>query len=117
VPDRVQHDVGDVVVDEGVLDFAGVPPGGHDAGGAQHPQVLGDQRLAYPKRRDQFVDGATARRELPHDAEPDRGGKRPQQLAGGLKGRGRAALALSCAQVSMYADRARDYRAAGRRAG
>ena len=49
VPDRVEDDVGDMVVGEGVLDLAGQAAGRDDAGGAQHPQVLGDQRLADPE--------------------------------------------------------------------
>ena len=46
VPDRVQDDMGDAVVGEGVLDLTGVAAGRDDAGAPQHAQVLGDQRLA-----------------------------------------------------------------------
>ena len=42
VPDRVQDDVRNVLVGQGVLHLAGLAPGGHDARGAQHTQVLGD---------------------------------------------------------------------------
>ena len=49
VADRVGHDVRDVLVDQGVRDLP-APPGAADhAGPAQHPQVLGDQRLGAPE--------------------------------------------------------------------
>jgi len=85
VPDGVKHDVGDVLVGQRVLDLAGVPPGGHDAGAAQHPQVLRHQRLADAERRDELVHGPAPGGQFPHDPQPDRRGKRPQQLAGGLE--------------------------------
>ena len=52
VLDRVQDDVRDVVVGEGVLDLACQAAGRDDAGRAQHAQVLGDKGLAYAKGGD-----------------------------------------------------------------
>lgn len=86
VPDRVQDYVGDVVVGEGVLDFAGLTAGGHDTGAAQNAQMLRDQRLADAEGGHQFVDPPAAGRQLPHDTQPDRRGKRLEQLAGRHEG-------------------------------
>jgi len=85
VADGVQHDVGDVIVGEGVFDLAGLAAGGHDAGGAQHAQVLGDQRLADAERGHELVHGSAARRQLAHDRQPDRRGQRLEQRGGGLQ--------------------------------
>jgi Fur family ferric uptake transcriptional regulator len=87
VPDGVEHDVGDVLVGQRVLDLAGSPPCGHDAAGTQYAQVLGDQRLADTECGDQLVHGPVLGGQLAHDSQPDRRGERPQQFAGGLKRR------------------------------
>lgn len=71
VLERVGDDVGDVVVGEGVFDGAGAAVADHEPGGAEHPQVLGHQRLGDAQGGDQFVDLPAAVDELPYDAEPD----------------------------------------------
>jgi hypothetical protein len=85
VPNRIQDDVGDVVVGEGVLDFAGLAAGCHDAGAAQYAQVLGDQRLADAEGGHQLMHMPAPGRQFAHDAQPHRGGERLEQFAGGLK--------------------------------
>jgi len=72
VPDRVQDYMGDVVVGEGVLDFAGLAAGGHDMRAAQDTQMLRDQRLAHAEGGHEFVHPPAAGRQLPHDTQPDR---------------------------------------------
>jgi hypothetical protein len=86
VPDRVQHDVGDVFVGEGVLDLACLAVGRHDARGAQHAQVLGDQRLANPESGNKLVHTPAACSQLTYDAQPHGRRKRLQQFGGCLKG-------------------------------
>src|SRR5919198_5265780 len=56
VSDGIQHDVGDVLVGEDVLDLPGLAPRGHDAGRAQDAEVLGDERLTHSEGGDQLVD-------------------------------------------------------------
>lgn len=75
VADCVEDDVGDVVVGEGVLDFAGFAgfaAGGHDACGALDAQVLGDQRPADAEGGDEFMDALAALGQFAHTAcRPD----------------------------------------------
>ena len=86
MPDRVQDDVGDMVVGEGVLDLAGPAAGVDDAGGAQHTQVLGDQWLAHAEGGHQLMNGHVTRGQFPDDPEAHRGSEGLEQLAGCLKG-------------------------------
>jgi hypothetical protein len=86
VPDRVQDDMGDVVVGERVLDLAGLAAGGDDPRGAQHAEVLGDQGLAHAEGGDEFMDMLAAPGQLADYAQPDGRSQRAQELAGGLQG-------------------------------
>jgi len=83
--DRVQDDVGHVIVGKGVLDLAGLAAGGNDAGGTQYAQMLGNQRLADAECGHQLVHVPTAGRQLTNDPQPHWGGERLEQLTGGLK--------------------------------
>ena len=56
----------------------------HDAGAAQHPQVLGDQRLRRAELLDQLVHAALAGGQLGDDGDAERRGQRAEQLARGL---------------------------------
>jgi hypothetical protein len=86
VPDRVQDDMGDVVVGERVLDLAGLTAGGDDPRRAQHAKVLGDQRLAHAEGGDEFMDVLATPGQLTDYAQPDGRSQGPQELAGGLQG-------------------------------
>ena len=53
--DGVSDDVGDVLVDQGVDGLPALALNFHQAGAAQHPEVLRDQRLAHAQQVHQLV--------------------------------------------------------------
>ena len=73
--DGVAHDVGDVVVPQGVDDLAAAPAADDQVGGAQDPQVLAHERLRHAEGVDEVVDAALARRSA-RGAAPTRTGRR-----------------------------------------
>ncbi len=81
----VSDDVGHVLVGQGVHSLPAVALDPDQAGAAQHPQVLGDQRLAHPETRDQFVHKAGLLSQLSDDGQPCRGGQHFQQFPGSLE--------------------------------
>ena len=60
VLDRVEHDVVDVVVGDGIDGLAAASLPYEQVGAPQDPQVLGHQRLGGAGRLDEFVDAAGA---------------------------------------------------------
>jgi hypothetical protein len=58
VLDGIEHDVADVAIGEAVGHLPTPTLGDEDPGGAQHAQVLGDERLGGAGLVDQFVDAS-----------------------------------------------------------
>ena len=71
----------DVLVGQGVHGLPAVALHPDQAGPPQHPQVLGDQRLAHPQPLDQLVHEPRLLRQLGHDRQPGRRGQHLQQLS------------------------------------
>src|SRR3954451_14033290 len=84
--DGVGHDVRDMIVHQRVGDLAAAARTPDHPGPAQHPQVLGDQRLGCAQFLHQLVHAALAHAQLGDDRDADRRGERAQQLPGGLVG-------------------------------
>ena len=85
VLDGVSDDVRDVLVGQGVHRLPAVPLDPDQAGPPQHPQVLGNQRLAHPEPLDQLVDEPGLVSQFHDDRQPGRGGQHLQQLPGRLE--------------------------------
>ena len=83
VIDRVDHDVVDVVVGEGVDDFASAPVAGDEVGRPQHPKMLRDQRLGGAGGVDEFVHAARGVDQRTEHRKPQGMGDRLEQ-AGAL---------------------------------
>ena len=82
---RVEHDIGQVVVDEPVHAPRAGAFTGDDAGGLEDAQVLADQWLRYLQRVDQFVHAARRLVQLQHDRDAHGGGQGAQDFAGGVE--------------------------------
>lgn len=83
--DGVGDDVGDVQVGQRVHGLPAATLDPDQAGTPQHPQVLGNQRLAHPEPLDQLMDEPRLLRQLGHDGQPGGGGQHLQQLPGRLE--------------------------------
>lgn len=83
--DGVGNDVGDMLVGKRVHRFLAMAFYPDQPGTAQHPQVLGDQRLAEAEPVNQLVDEPWLLGKLSHDRQPGRSRQYPQQLSGRLK--------------------------------
>ena len=80
--DGVGDDVRDVVVHQGVCDLPATPCTPDHPRAAQHPQVLGDQRLRSAELLHQLVHAALAHAELGDDRDTDRRGQGAQEFPG-----------------------------------
>lgn len=87
VDDGVDGDVGDVVVDEGVFDFATAAAPVDEPEVAQDAQVLTDLRLVQAQIVDELVDTARGVGEQHDNGDACRRGEGAQQIAGGIEGR------------------------------
>ncbi len=79
--DRIGDDVGDVLIDQRVHSLPAMPFYAYQPGAAQHPQMLGDQRLAHPEALDELVHEPALLGQLGHDGQPGRSGQHFQQFA------------------------------------
>jgi hypothetical protein len=84
VLDRIERDVDDVVIGDGVGDLTTPAPSGQDAGLAQDLEVLGDQRLACLEGVGEVVNTALAVLDLEDDGQPERMGEGLEQLGCGF---------------------------------
>ncbi len=81
--ESVRDDVRDMVVAEGIGDLASAAGALNESGRAQHPQVLGDERLRCLQRLNELVHAAFPVAELREDAQAQRRGQDLEQLGGG----------------------------------
>lgn len=79
--DGIGDDVSDVLVGQRVCRPAPLPFYPDQPGSAQHPKVLGDERLAQPQALDQFVHEPWLLSKLHDDRQPGGCGQHPEQLA------------------------------------
>ena len=79
----VEDDVGQVGVDDRIGDLAAPSLGPQHLGGAQHPQVLRDERLGGARVFDQLVHAAGAVAQVGEDLEAQGVREGLQQLGGG----------------------------------
>ena len=78
--DRVSDDVGNVLINQRVHRRPALALHADKAGGTQHPQMLGDQRLADPKQVDQLVHESRPARQFGDDSQPGRSAEHLQQV-------------------------------------
>lgn len=76
----VMDDVGDVLVSQRVSRLPTAALASYKVDGAEHPKMLGDERLGDPQGVDQFVDATALAAEFVHDGEAVGIPQSPKQL-------------------------------------
>jgi len=99
VGDGVAHDVGDVVVGEGVHDFLAATLGAHQVHRPEDPQVLRDEWLLDVERLDEFVDALRSVLEDGDDSQSQAVTEGPEQRGSVLEILGTGVVRSACSAV------------------
>ena len=104
--DRVEHDVGQMVIDEVVFDLAAAAFADHHPGGLEDAQMLADQGLRHVEGIDEFMDATARGVQLQHDGDPHGGGQCAQQVAVSVQGPAGQARTNGGARAAVTQDKA-----------
>lgn len=94
----VMDDVGDMLVSQRVSRLPTAALASYKVDGAEHPKMLGDERLGDSQSVDQFVDAPALAAEFVHDGEAVGIPQGPEQLRRRLEARGEARVVRCCSR-------------------
>jgi len=85
VLDRIERDVDDVLIGDGVRHLAAPASAGQHPGLLEDLEVLGHERLGGVEGLDEVVDAAFSVADLEHDGQTEGMAEGSQELGGGLE--------------------------------